>query len=191
MTDDPRIAELAQFSYEKELTPGYGDTYLFFVGRDNVHGILKYLISIELLYLKFSMFGYDDDELNAIIMKKMSSENIAVQASIDKRQAGGVHERRLLAHNETLDPVAYHNSFVITSSPTGEILHTKGGVCMGFGVGFEGSTNWSASGEGIDMKKAQSNTLLVTTNHVLIARFTANLDLEHAAGLARMRAMNA
>ncbi len=185
MTDDPRIAELARFTREGELTPGHGDSYLFFAGRDDVHGILKWLLVKEKLSLKLSMFGYDNPELNGVILRMMRSHHIRVQASLDKTQAGGVHERALLALDAKLDPVDYRNSFVVTTSPTGEILHTKGGVCVGAGIGFEGSTNWSASGEGTNLKRAQSNTLLVSTNPVLLARFTANLDSEHANGLAR------
>ena len=45
------------------------------------------------------------------------------------------------------------------------------------------STNWSASGEGTDPKKAQNNTLEVFTNPVEIARFTAELDEEHTTVL--------
>jgi hypothetical protein len=181
MTDDPRIDELSTFTCEGTLTPGYGDSYLFFVGRDDVHGVLKKLISSELLMLKFSMFGYNDDELNDAIMKLMKSKTIKVQGSLDKSQAGGVHERKILALDEKLSPVEFGNSIVIRSSPTGQILHTKGGVCVGQGIGFEGSTNWSDTGEGTDMAHAQSNTLLVTTNPVTIARFSASLDSEHLA----------
>jgi hypothetical protein len=193
MTDDPRIAELARFTYEKQLTPGYGDCYLFFVGRDDVHGVLKWILVSERLGLKLSMFGYDDDELNNIIMRMMGNEKISVQASLDKRQAGGVHERALIELDKKLDPITFGNSFVITNSPSGQILHTKGGVCTGTGVAFEGSTNWSASGEGtgtdegVTHVKAQSNTLLVTVNPVLVARFTANLDSEHRIAVARQR----
>ena len=183
--DDPRIAALSPFTREAQLTPGYGDSYLFLVGRDNVHGILKYLLSKELLALKFSMFGYDDAEINKVIMSMMKSKHIAVQASLDKRQAGGVHEKALLDLDNKLDPIEFQNSFVITNSPSGQILHTKAGVCCGAGIAFEGSTNWSATGEGIDVNKAQSNTLLVSTNPVLIARLSANLDKEHSAGIAR------
>jgi hypothetical protein len=191
VTDDPRIAELAQFAYEGRLTPNYGDSYLFFVGRDKVHEVLKYLLVKERMALKFSMFGYDDDELNDIIMRMMHSEHIRVQASLDKSQSRGVHERKLLELDARLNPMQFNNSFVITTSSTNQILHTKGGVCCGLGVAFEGSTNWSASGEGtgtgenVSHVKAQSNTLLVSTNPVLVARFTANLDNEHAIGLAR------
>lgn len=193
MTDDPRIAQLAQFTYERALTPGYGDCYLFFVGRDNVHGVLKWILVQERMALKFSMFGYDDAELNGIIMRMMKNEKISVQASLDKRQAGGAHERTLIDLDRKLDPLVFGNSFVITNSPSGEILHTKGGVCVGTGVAFEGSTNWSASGEGtgtdegVTHVKAQSNTLLVTVNPVLVARFTANLDSEHRIAVARQK----
>jgi hypothetical protein len=183
--DDPRIAELAQFTLEGSLTPGYGDTYLFLVGRDSAHGLLKYILPKEQLAFKLSMFGYDDTELNNVIMGMMQTKHIHVQASLDARQAGNPTERKLLAMNESLDPIDFRNSFVTTTSPTGQILHTKGGVLVGYGMMFEGSTNWSATGEGTDVKHAQSNTLLVTTNPVAIARFSANLDIEHAAGLAR------
>jgi hypothetical protein len=195
MTDDPRIAALAQFTLEGALTPGHGDAYLFFVGRDDVHGVLKALLMQEKLALKLSMFGYDDDELNTVIMDMLKTPTTRVQVSLDKSQAGGVHERKILALDETLDPVGFANSVVICESATHQILHTKGGVCVGTGVAFEGSTNWSASGEGIgtDVKgatnvKAQSNTLMVTVNPVVVARFTANLDSEHAIGLAQQRA---
>src|ERR1019366_3575758 len=57
-------------------------------------------------------------------------------------------------------------------------------------VGFEGSTNWSASGEGTFVVKgkaggpgykAQNNTLAVFTDPDTIARFTAELVAEHLA----------
>ena len=41
IVDDPRLLQLAQYTPEQELTHGYGDHYLFFVGRDDVHGIYQ------------------------------------------------------------------------------------------------------------------------------------------------------
>ena len=191
VTDDPRLAPLAKFTLEGELTPGYGDSYLFFVGRDRVHEILQWILTKEKLSLKLSMFGYDDPDLNKIIMAMMASKHTRVQISLDKTQAGGVHEKAILDQDQKLDRVDFNNSVVITTSSTGQILHTKGGVCLGYGIGFEGSTNWSATGEGtgtgdnVKGVKAQSNTLLVTTNHVVLQRFIANLDNEHANALER------
>jgi hypothetical protein len=196
MADDPRLAYLGQFTPEGVLTPGYGDHYLFMVGRDDVHSVLHHLISHETLSLKLNMFGYDDDELNSDILALMASPSVHVQISLDRSQAGGTHERKIIALDQQLDSAAFAESFCILESGTHQISHTKGGVLAGQGIGFEGSTNWSDSGEGtgISLKsdvsnpkgfKAQNNTLLVSTNPVFVSRFAARLDAEHQIGLAQ------
>lgn len=198
MADDPRLAAFGQFTPEGFLTPGYGDHYLFFAGRDDVHGILHTLISSETMGLKLNMFGFDDDQLNADILALMKNPNVAVQGTLDKTQAAGAHERALLAADEANDP-DFYNSFVVTTSATGQISHTKGGVLLGQGLAWEGSTNWSAAGEGTGVSldpsvkpapgyRAQNNTLLVSCNSVFIARFSARLDAEHRVGLQRRAA---
>ena len=193
MTDDPRLAPLGRFTPEGALTPGYGDHYLFMVGRDDCHAILHDLIPRETLFFKLNMFGYDDDELNTDIVSLMKNPNVRVQASLDRSQAGGVHERKILTADVANDP-AFYNSFCVMQSATHQISHTKGGVLVALGIGFEGSMNWSNSGEGTgislkpDVKsqpgfKAQNNTLLVSTNPVFLSRFSARLDSEHLIGL--------
>lgn len=195
MSDDLRLAPLGHFTPEGSLTSGYGDHYLFMVGRDDVHGILHYLIPRETMGFKLNMFGYDDDELNADILALMRNPNVAVQGSLDKSQAAGVHERKLLEADVAADP-GFYNSFVVLESATHQISHTKGGVFVAQGLAFEGSTNWSASGEGTGIKldpkaipapgyRAQNNTLVVTANPVFVARFAARLDVEHLAGIAQ------
>lgn len=195
MTDDPKLQQLAIFTPEQELNPGYGNHYLFFVGRDDVHGILLHLIRQEKLGLKMNMFGYDDEELNAAILNLFVDPSVQVQISLDKSQSGGVHEKKIIAADEAKDPKDFSSSFTILESSTHQISHTKGGVLVGQGIGFEGSTNWSASGEGqgislkADIKnppgfKAQNNTLLVSTSPVFITRFSHQLDQEHLIGLA-------
>jgi hypothetical protein len=145
--------------------------------------------------LKLNMFGYDDDQLNGDILTLMRNPNVAVQATLDKSQAGGVHERAILALDLKDDP-DFYNSFVVTTSATDQISHTKGGVLIGQGLGWEGSTNWSSSGEGTGISvnpkvkpapgyKAQNNTLMVSANPVFLARFGARLDTEHSAGRVR------
>jgi hypothetical protein len=196
MTDDIRLASLGVFTPEGVLTPGYGDHYLFLVGRDDCHSILHYLIPQERLFFKFNMFGFDDDELNADIMALFQDPGVRVQASLDRSQAGGVHEKKIVALDEQTDPTDFSNSFVILESATHQISHTKGGVLVGQGIGFEGSMNWSNSGEGTgislkaDVKnppgfKAQNNTLLVSVNPIFLARFSAQLDAEHQIGVAQ------
>lgn len=196
MTDDPRLAPLGRFTPEGQLTPGYGDHHLFFVGRDDVHGILHHLIPRETLSFKLNMFGYDDDELNTDIMALMGNPNVHVQISLDRSQAGGVHERKIIELDQKLDSERFAESFCILQSETHQISHSKGGVLASQGIGFEGSTNLSASGEGIGISlrpgvqsitgfKAQNNTFLVSTNPVFVSRFSARLDVEHQIGVAQ------
>ena len=195
MADDPRLVPLGTFTPEGYLTPGFGDHYLFMVGRDDVHSILLYLLHRETMGLKLNMFGYDDADLNEAILALMANPSVAVQGTLDKSQAGGVHEKAILAADVAGDP-AFYNSFVVGQSATHQISHTKGGVLVAQGLAFEGSTNWSASGEGtgiqLDPKvlqaagyKAQNNTMVVTANPVFVARFAARLDTEHLAALTQ------
>jgi hypothetical protein len=131
----------------------------------------------------------------------MKNPNIAVQGTLDRSQAGGVHERAILALDVANNP-DFYNSFAVGTSATHQISHTKGGVLVAQGLGFEGSTNWSSSGEGtgvslapLDLTKppapgyaAQNNTLLVSANPVFNARFAARLDAEHLIALAQQKA---
>jgi hypothetical protein len=201
MTDDLRLAALGLFTPEGYLTPGYGDHYLFLVGRDDCHGIMCALLSAETMGLKFNQFGYDDEAIDAIITSLMANPNVTVQGTLDSSQASGVHERKILASDLANDP-DFYNSIVITTSATSQISHTKGGVLVAQGLAFEGSTNWSASGEGTGVSlapldplkppapgfKAQNNTLVITANPVFVARFAARLDVEHLTGLQRRAA---
>jgi hypothetical protein len=194
MNDDQRLAQLGKYTPEGKLTAGYGDHYLFFVGRDDVHGILLELIKQETLEFDMNMFGYDDEELDQAIWGLIKNPSVHVQISLDKSQAGGVHEKMLLQADEQKDPTDFTNSFVILESATHQISHTKGGVLVAQQIWFEGSTNWSAGGEGTgislkaDVKnptgfKAQNNTLLVSTNPVSLLRFKTQLKVEHQIGL--------
>lgn len=199
MNDDPRLRVLGKFTPEGELTPGYGDRYLFFVGRDDCHGILHYLIPRERLFFKLNMFGYDDEELNADILRLFANPAVHVQATLDRSQAGGVHERKIIEFDQTTNSEDFNYSFAVGQSETHQISHTKGGLLVGQGIGFEGSMNWSASGEGtgISLKpdvanpkgfKAQNNTLMVSTNPVDLARFGARLDVEHRIAVQQQAA---
>lgn len=200
--DDPRLATLGKYTPEGYLSPGYGDHYLFMVGRDDVHGVLHHLIPKETMGFKLNMFGYDDEELNDDIMALLKNPNVQVQVTLDKSQAGGVHERAILALDEATN-VNFYNSVVVGQSATHQISHTKGGVLVAQGLGFEGSTNWSAAGEGVGISvdlavpakpgvKAQNNTLLVSANPVFLTRFAARLDAEHLTALGqRMDAVKA
>jgi len=161
------------------------DFRIFYVGRDDVHGVLMHLFTRVTLSVKMNMFGYDDDDLNSVLM---------VQVTLDKSQASGVHEKAILGSDTGKDAAGFANDFAIGESSTHQISHTKGGVLDGI-VAFEGSTNWSSSGEGAGISltatkqapgfKAQNNTLAVYTNPYEIAKFAARLDYEHAVAASQ------
>lgn len=186
-----RLDDLAQFTREQEFSSDASpDFRLFYVGRDDVHGILTYLWNRVTVSAYLNMFGYDDEALNALVMRAVSDPQVTTLVTLDKSQSGGVHERAILASDVAADPVAYAAHITVGTSATHQISHTKGGVLDGI-VGFEGSTNWSASGEGTFVTgqaqpggsgyRAQNNTLAVFTDRDTCARFTAELVAEHLA----------
>lgn len=182
------LGELAQFTREGTYaTDASPDFHLFYVGRDDVHGILKYVWTRVTVSAYLNMFGYDD-ELNELVMAVAQDPHATAVYTLDQSQSGGVHEKAILASDAANDPLAYRAHFAIGQSATDQISHTKGGV-LDRRVGFEGSTNWSASGEGTYVTgqaapggtgyKAQNNTLAVFTDGDTLARFTAELIAEH------------
>ena len=186
------LDDLAQFTRERQFSVDDSiDFRVFYVGRDDVHGVLKYLLARCSRSLKLNMFGYDDDELNQIIAGLIDNQHVLVQGTLDKSQAGGVHEKKILAGWDA----ATRSSFAVGQSATHQITHTKGGVIDGV-VAWEGSTNWSASGEGTIVaadgsnvgRKAQNNTLAVYVNPVEIQKFSVELDEEHTTVLQQMAA---
>lgn len=192
------LADLAQYTSEGSYSPNASaDFHLFYVGRDNVHEILKHVLARVTVSLYLNMFGYDDDELNDIIMGIVHNPTITTIITLDKSQAGGVHERRLLDSDAAKDPEEFATHFVIGQSATHQISHTKGFVADGK-VGAEGSTNWSTSGEGTFVVtgkaggvgyKAQNNTQSIFTDPDAVARFQAELLAEHLAAQRQARSV--
>ena len=193
------LLDLQPFTQEQVYsTNASKDFHLFYVGRDNVHEILKYVLSRVSVSLYLNMFGFDDDELNDIVMTIARDDTILTVITLDKSQAGGKHEKALLDSDVTKDPAMYNThivsgtqmaKFVVGESATHQISHTKGFVADSK-VGAEGSTNWSASGEGTFVVKgqaggagykAQNNTQSIFVDADTIGRFTAELLREHLA----------
>jgi hypothetical protein len=184
------LADLAQFTKEHTYsTMASKNFHLFYVGRDNVHLILKYVLSRVTVSLHLNMFGYDDDELNDIIEAKMLDRTILVMITLDRSQAGGKHEKALIALDQKNTLASFNTHFVVGTSATGQISHTKGFVADGI-VAAEGSTNWSTSGEGTFIVtgqaggpnyKAQNNTQSIITDIDTVTRFQSELITEHLA----------
>lgn len=136
---------------------------------DDVHGALVALLSSVRKSLVVAVYGYDDDELAAIIARHLANPKVYCQITLDKSQAGGVHERAIL---EKFGMKA-SNSVAIGNSERGQIMHRKMAVIDGLWR-ITGSTNWSISGE-----TKQDNELTVTRNSALAAEARHVLDLEH------------
>ena len=116
------LLDLQKYTQEKSFSiNAIKDFHLFFVGHD--------------------------DELNDILMAKAADPIITMLITLDKSQAGEIHEKKLLDSDTAKNPKAFNTYFVIGESATHQISHTKGFVTDGK-VGGEGSTNWSTSGEG-------------------------------------------
>lgn len=192
------LDDLASF-HAVPVSPGASADYrVFYVGWDDVHGVLKYLHQLPgISRYTMNMFGYDDDELNQIIMGLVRDPTCLTTITLDKSQAGGVHEKKLIQSDEQIDPVAFSTHVAIGQSATHSISHTKGGVIRfsGGSVAWEGSTNWSSDGEGTFVLgrdaaggagfKAQNNTLCVHVNAYEVDRFETRLLAEHAIAVAQ------
>jgi len=189
------LDDLAVYTQEQAFGPtASADFRVFYVGRDDVHGVLMYLFTRVTLSVKMNMFGYDDDALNGLLMSLVQNPSVMVSVTLDRSQAAGPTEKAILGTDIAQDQEGFANDFAVGDSSTGQISHTKGGVLDGI-VAFEGSTNWSSSGEGTGISltaakqspgfKAQNNTLAVYTNAYEIAKFAARLDYEHAVAAAQ------
>ncbi|SHG49788.1 hypothetical protein [Bradyrhizobium erythrophlei] len=189
------LTDLQPYTQEKVYaTTASKDFHLFYVGRDDVHSILKHVLSRVSVSLYLNMFGFDDDELNEILKKIAMDKTITMLVTLDKSQASGTHEKALLDADRKLDLALFNTHVAIGQSLTHQISHTKGFVADGKVAG-EGSTNWSASGEGaavgsaFNVKakgyKAQNNTQSIITDQDTISRFTAELIAEHMIAQAQ------
>ena len=188
------LLDLQDYTQEKSYSGNASkDFHLFYVGRDNVHGLLKHVLSRVSVSLYMNMFGYDDDELNDIILQLVEDPDVTVLITLDKSQASGKHEKAILDLDHRKTKLAAFNShIVIGQSATHQISHTKGFVADGR-VGGEGSTNWSLSGEGAFVAgrntpggpgfKAQNNTQTIFSDPDAVNRFQTELIAEHVAAM--------
>ena len=205
--DDPTVSlqrfdllDLQPYTQEKVYaTTASKDFHLFYVGRDDVHDILKHVLSRVSVSLYLNMFGFDDAELNDILMKIALDETIMMLVTLDKSQAGGKHEKALLDADRKEDLALFNTHVAIGQSLTHQISHTKGFVADGKVAG-EGSTNWSDSGEGTFVVKgqpggprfkAQNNTQSIITDPDTISRFSAEMVAEHMIAQKQAAAVKA
>lgn len=170
--------DLGRFKQARAFPHGYpADTLTFYSPRDpGVHEVIVWTLLQAKQSLCFNVYGFDDDEAAALIFAAAHNPTIMVQGNLDSSQAGGVHERKLLA--EAPDLVG--TRIAVGRSIKSAISHLKLLVVDGLYV-ISGSTNWSLSGE-----QKQDNELTLHRDRALAAEARTVCDLNHDAMLGQM-----
>lgn len=172
---DEQFADLSRFKTGGE-TPGAPTfAHRFYAPVDEVHKALITVVKAAKKSLHVAMYGFDDDELADVIHAKIEHPHLFVTLSLDKSQAGGVHERAILAKQDY--PAT---SIAVGHSEKGAIMHLKTVVVDGIDT-ISGSTNWSTGGE-----EKQDNELTVTRNPWLAHDAETRLAVIHDSMLQQM-----
>jgi phosphatidylserine/phosphatidylglycerophosphate/cardiolipin synthase-like enzyme len=174
------LSELDQFKSNQDhpFPPGYPENVrTFYSPVDDVHSALKALLESAEMSIVIAMYGYDDEELNRVIRGKLESETVFVSLSLDKTQASGVNDKKILATWLNDDR---GNSIAIGRSVKGAIMHLKLVIIDGVDV-LTGSTNWSTGGQ-----TKQDNQLMVVRDPIIAAEARGRIDIIHDQMLKQM-----
>ena len=154
-------------------TGGFVDGYpsnirSYYSPVDDVHGAILDVVKSAKHSLVVAMYGWDDPDLQNAILEKMNDENVYVQLTLDSSQAGGTHEKQLLAGASF--PAT---SIAVGRSEKGAIMHLKC-LVVDNAVLVTGSTNWSAGGE-----DKQDNACVIISDAYVAGEATSRISAIH------------
>lgn len=149
-----------------------------FAPVDRVHDAFVALCGAsDLSSLDASIYGWDDEEIDALFQTALETDHIPVTLCLDSSQAAGVHEKAILAKW----PTGYMgNSVVIGRSAAGAINHDKL-IVINRLVTICGSTNLSVGGEG-----KQNNEAVVIWDRAFAGEVVNRIQIIHAQMAAQM-----
>lgn len=155
--------------------------YVFFSPRDpGVHAAILDVVRSASHSVIANHYGFDDDVISAELLKKAADPNVAFILNLDSSQAGGVHEKKILANWTGL----VGTSVAVGRSIKAAISHLKVTV-VDHEIIVSGSTNLSLSGE-----SKQDNELRVTRDALMAGRYESVILLNHAAMLQQAAAVS-
>jgi phosphatidylserine/phosphatidylglycerophosphate/cardiolipin synthase-like enzyme len=150
-----------------------------FAPVDQVHQALVSLCAASSVSLAAAMYGWDDDEIDALFRSKLEDEKIPVTLALDKVQAAGKHAKAILSRWQ---PQMIGNAIVLGQSIYHAISHDKMITVDGL-VTICGSTNLSDSGE-----SKQNNEAVIVWDAVFAAEARAIIDMIHNEMAMQMQA---
>lgn len=194
-----RLDELVQFTRGEGFASDYpSNVRILLSPRHDGHSAIVYALGAAQTSLVGGMYGFDDEAVSSIYAEKCQQPNFLAMLSLDRSQAGGVHEKVILKgmHASGIDSNAPGTSIAVgdvhdavmktvaegTSSVKSAISHLKQWVIDSRFV-LDGSMNESTSGE-----EWQNNSLVVIDDRVVAAQVQANLLLIHTEMLKQMAA---
>jgi phosphatidylserine/phosphatidylglycerophosphate/cardiolipin synthase-like enzyme len=171
--------QLGRYKQAQSFPHGYSRDYLtFYAPRDpGVHDVLLWTLLQARSSVAINMYGFDDQNIAALLRHHAVNPQMIVTLSLDSIQAAGRAEVPLLAFLRNDLP---GNSIAIGRSERGDISHDKLMVVDGLYL-VTGSTNWSFGGEAL-----QDNQLTLTRDPVACAEARAVIDLDHDIMLKQM-----
>jgi hypothetical protein len=181
------LADLDQF--RKHPAPA-GTDYPGMVVRlfspdDDIHAAMVYVVEHTQVSLGAAMYGWDDEEVQQLFEKVWLDERLPTVLALDSSQAGGVHERVLLAALEQrLPPGTLGNDLVVGRSSKHAISHLK--LIRSDDITIGGSTNLSTSGETL-----QNNEAIFVRSASYALETQAKIDLTASEMRVQMAARSA